>query len=62
MKNISLIIFALFNYFVFQNYLKNNNVKIISEVGYQKTFNEPVDESSGPIFKTNIIIPYFPIV
>ena len=55
MKNISLIIFILFNYFVIQKYFKNNDIRITNEVGYQKTFNELADESSSPIFKTNIM-------
>ena len=55
MKNISLITFILFNYFVIQKYFKNNDIIITNETEYQKTFNELASESSDPMFKTNIM-------
>ena len=55
MKNISLIIFVLFNYFIIQSYFENkiNNVK--NEPSYQKMFYELEKENSGPIYKNNIM-------
>jgi hypothetical protein len=55
MKNISLIIFILFNYFFIQRYFENKNIKINTENSYQKTYNEQVDEGSQAIFKDNIL-------
>jgi hypothetical protein len=55
MKNISLIIFILFNYFVIQKYFENKNVKINTETSYQKTFSELIDGKNEVIFKNNIM-------
>jgi hypothetical protein len=55
MKNISLIIFVLFNYFFIQKFFEQKNVNINSESNYQKTFNESVDNKSQIIFKNNIM-------
>jgi|688.fasta_scaffold1886076_2 hypothetical protein len=55
MKNISLIIFVLFNYFFIQKFFEQKNVNINSESNYQKTFNESIDNKSQIIFKNNIM-------
>ena len=55
MKNISLIIFILFNYFFIQKFFETKNIKVNDESSYQKTFNEPVDNKKEIIFKNNIM-------
>jgi len=55
MKNISLIIFILFNYFIIQKYFEDKNIKINTESSYQKTYNEMVDDKSQAIFRHNIM-------
>ena len=55
MKNISLIIFVLFNYFFIQKFFEQKNVNINSESNYQETFNESIDNKSQIIFKNNIM-------
>ena len=55
MKNISLVIFVLFNYFIIQSYFEDkiNNVK--NEPTYQKMFYELEKKDPGPIYKNNIM-------
>lgn len=55
MKNISLIIFVLFNYFIIQNYFNEKIITIKNEPGYQKMFYELEKENQAPIFKNNIM-------
>lgn len=55
MKNISLIIFVLFNYFIIQNYFNGKIFTIKDEPGYQKMFYELEKENQAPIFKNNIM-------
>jgi hypothetical protein len=55
MKNISLIIFVLFNYFIIQNYFSNKIINIKNEPVYQKMFYELEKENQAPIFKNNIM-------
>lgn len=55
MKNISLIIFILFNYFFIQKFFEEKNINVNSEINYQQTFNEPVDNKKEIIFKNNIM-------
>lgn len=55
MKNISLIIFVLFNYFIIQNYFNSKIIMIKNESGYQKMFYELEKENPAPIFKNNIM-------
>lgn len=55
MKNVSLLIFILFNYFVIQKYFENKNVKVNTGSSYQKTFNELNDGISQVIFQSNIM-------
>lgn len=55
MKNISLIIFVLFNYFFIQKFFEEKKVNINSESNYQETFNESVDNKNQIIFKNNIM-------
>lgn len=55
MKNLSLIIFILFNYFFIQKYFDNHNIKINNELDYQKTFNESLDSKITISYKNNIM-------
>lgn len=55
MKNVSLIIFILFNYFVIQKYFENKNVKVNTEISYQKTYSELISGADQVIIKNNIM-------
>jgi hypothetical protein len=55
MKNISLIIFMLFNYFFLQKFFEEKGVKINNEMTYQKTFNETIELKDSSIYKNNIL-------
>lgn len=54
MKNISLIIFILFNYFFAQKFFETKNIQVNNEVSYQKTFSDLIGNKEEIIHQNNI--------
>ncbi len=54
MKNISLIIFVLFNYFFAQKFFETKNIQANSEENYQGTFSDLIGNKEEITHKNNI--------